>query len=463
VEIVLAPWDFSPGGDEDRRIQDHSTLPGVAAQCLEDDPLGGTLPQRVRVIAGSDFEPSSEVLQPGGQRVWYSFGPMRIFVLGVGGTGSLLAQLLERQGHTVWCGDREPERAKRFLGKKSRIPVEEVNARSLWGIVRAARGCHLVVNASPAQFNEIVLRAALRLGVHYLDLNSRLTRNPFKAEQLRFQKKFVAKNRVALINTGIAPGLTNLLVKRSSELLDRVETVQIRLYESTKSEDPVSTWSHEVAYDEAVSRPRVYNDGRFRFAKRFSEREIFRFASPVGEAPVYLAAQDEVGTLPYFVSMRHMDVKIGGSDIEQLRRWHRQGKLNRSRGMAEKLFPKTPTPRTVARLIRSGVLENARLAAAVLVRGTRDDQPILVRWDASFPTLYQLRLRGITATPISYATAHLSALFIKHFERDTGGVFPPETLPVEVRRKILAETRLRDIRIRLKLKRSKRAEEDEEL
>jgi Trk K+ transport system NAD-binding subunit len=42
---------------------------------------------------------------------------MRIFVLGVGGTGSLLAHLLVRQGHTVWCGDRDPERAKKFLGK----------------------------------------------------------------------------------------------------------------------------------------------------------------------------------------------------------------------------------------------------------------------------------------------------------------------------------------------------------
>jgi hypothetical protein len=170
-----------------------------------------------------------------------------------------------------------------------------------------------------------------------------------------------------------------------------------------------------------------------------------------------------VGTLPYFISMRNLDVKIGGSDIEQLRRWHRQGKLNRSRGMAEKLFPKTPTPRMVARLIRRGVLENARLAAAVLVRGTRDDAPLLVRWDASFPTLFQLRMRGITATPISYATAHLSALFVKHFQRDSGGVFPPEALPIEVRRKILAEARLRDIRIRLKLTRLKRTENDEEI
>ena len=68
--------------------------------------------------------------------MWYSSPhAMRIFVLGAGATGSLLAQLLERQGHTVWCGDRDPVRARRFLGKKSTIPIAEVNARNLRGIV----------------------------------------------------------------------------------------------------------------------------------------------------------------------------------------------------------------------------------------------------------------------------------------------------------------------------------------
>src|SRR5271156_2502929 len=168
---------------------------------------------------------------------------MRIFVLGVGGTGSLLARLLVRQGHTVWCGDRDVVRARKFLGKKSEIEVFEVNARNIWSIVRAGRGCHLFVNASPAVFNEILLRAALRLRAHYLDLNSRLTRNPFKAEQLRYHKRFIAKNRIAMINAGAAPGLTNLLVKRGTEILDVTESATVRLFESTISQDPVSTWS----------------------------------------------------------------------------------------------------------------------------------------------------------------------------------------------------------------------------
>lgn len=386
---------------------------------------------------------------------------MRIFVLGVGGTGSLLAQLLVRQGHTVWCGDRDVERARRFLGKKSGIEVFEANARNLRSIVRAGRGANLVVNASPAVFNEIILRAALRLRAHYLDLNSHLTRQPFLPEQIRFHKKFLAKNRVALICTGIAPGLTNLLAKRGAELLDKVDSIQIRLYESTESKDPISTWSADVAYDAAISRPRIYRSGRFAMGRRFDEREKFRFPPPIGEIPVYLAAQDEVCMLPRMIQVRDVDAKIGGNDFERLRRWYRQGRLNRSQGLVRKRFPKTPTPKGVAKLIRQGILENARFAAAVLVRGEKDDQPLLVRWDAGVPTLYQIRIRGLIATPISYATAHMAASFIKYFPRDEAGVIGPSSLPAETRRAILADARTRDIRISLKISRLKKIEEEE--
>src|SRR5258705_5926223 len=236
---------------------------------------------------------------------------MRIFVLGAGATGSLLAQLLERQGHTVWCGDRDLQRAHHFLGKSSSIAITDVNARNLHGIVRAARGCQLIVNASASVFNQIVMRAALRLRAHYLDLSSHLTKNPFKAEQLAFAKRFEEKNRLALINTGAAPGLTNLLVKRAAEMLDVVENVQIRLYESSESDDPISQWSPEGSFDEAISNPRVYRAGKFRMEKRFAELEKFRFTNPFGNETGVLADQDVVATQPHLYPITMMTVHIG--------------------------------------------------------------------------------------------------------------------------------------------------------
>lgn len=386
---------------------------------------------------------------------------MRIFVLGTGATGSYLAHLLTRQGHEVTCGDRDLERAHRFLGKKSVIPVVQVNARNLWGIVRAARGSQLLVNASAAVFNEIVLRAALRIRSHYVDLSAHLTRNPFKAEQLRFDKRFRDKNRVALITTGAAPGLTNLLVARASAMMDSVEAAYIRLYESIESADPVSQWSAEVSFDEAISLPRVVRDGRFRYGKRFGEIEKFRFPAPIGQVNVALAAQDEVCTIPYFLKLKEMDAKIGGNEIDRLRRWYRQGKLSKSRGLVASRFPHTLSPRQVARMIRHGSLQNARFAAAVIVRGTKQDVPTEVRYDAIFPTLYQIRQRGLALSPISYATAQMTSLFIKHFPLDSAGVLPPGAIPLENRQAIFKDLKSRGISVTAKIVRKKPNEDDD--
>jgi saccharopine dehydrogenase-like NADP-dependent oxidoreductase len=392
---------------------------------------------------------------------------MRIFILGAGATGSLLAQLLERQGHVVWCGDRDPARARRFLGKKSAIPIIDVNARNLRAIVKAAKGCQLIVNASASVFNQIVIRAALRLRAHYLDLSSHLTRNPFKAEQVRYKKKFEEKHRAALINTGAAPGLTNLLVKRAAEMLDEVQSVHIRLYESTESDDPISQWSPEVSFDEAISNPRVYRNKRYQLAKRFSELEKFRFPEPIGAANVVLAAQDEVATLPDYIPMRDLDVKIGGNEFDRLRRWHKLGILSKSRGLTRRRFPETSSPKKIAALIRQGILQNARFAASVIVVGVKhspkEDQRLSIRTDVNFPTLYQIRRQGKFNTPVAFATAHVAAQFIKSFPRETEGVFPPEALPVEVRRAILAGVRKNGVKITHRVTPLKPTEDEGEL
>ena len=72
----------------------------------------------------------------------------------------------------------------------------------------------MLVNTVPAVFNDTVIRAALRLRVHYLDMAAHLTPDPFKAKQLGYHDNFARRSRLALINAGGAPRLTKLLVAR---------------------------------------------------------------------------------------------------------------------------------------------------------------------------------------------------------------------------------------------------------
>jgi hypothetical protein len=344
----------------------------------------------------------------------------------------------------VICGDRDPERAREFIGR--RIECRPVEASDEDSIVRAARGCDLLVNAAPAAFNETMLQAALRLNVHYLDMAAHLDSDPFKAEQLKYDDAFSARQRTALIVAGAAPGLTNLLVSQCADELDSVGKVQIRLFEETESRSPISMWSAEVAFDEAISKPRIYRAGHFQFARRFSEPESFRFPAPLGVARVVLAAQDEVATLPHFVKLHSLDVKIGGNEIDRLRRWHRQGKLWPSSEMDDARFPQTASPGEVADLMRQGRLSNARFAACVVVTGRKGTRLFEHRRCCTFPSLYKLRQKRWLVSPVAFAAAQSAAVFVENFPKELPGVYPPEALPKEIRRAVLRGMGRRDFR-----------------
>lgn len=361
--------------------------------------------------------------------------PTKIFVLGAGAVGGLLARILARDGYTVICGDRDPERAAEFLGPG--IELVHANAGRCESVARAAAGCGLIVNTVPAVFNQTVMRAALPLKAHYLDMASHLGRTPFKPEQFRFHDAFVHARRLAIINAGAAPGISNLLAAECARRLDSIDTMRIRLFEDIESERPVSTWSAVVAYDEAVSRPRVFRDGRFRMAPHFGEPETFCFPAPVGRRAVVLAAQDEVATLPRFIPMRNLDVKIGGNEIDRLKKWYQNGSLRPSARRGVRRFPDTASPAELDKMLRKGTLRNARFGLCVIATGGKGRRQGQVRCCCMVPSLLQLRRAGWAATPIAFAAAQAAAAFVRHFPAGLTGVYPPEALPASVRRSVL--------------------------
>jgi hypothetical protein len=91
----------------------------------------------------------------------------------------------------------------------------------------------------------------------------------------------------------------------------------------------------------------------------------------------------------------------------------------------------------------------------------KKDQPLQIRWDCQFPSLYRIRMWGLAVTPIAYATATMASLLVRYFPKDEWGVFPPENLPAETRAAILAGARGRGFKITQKITRSKRDEDDE--
>ena len=249
-------------------------------------------------------------------------------------------------------------------------------------------------------------------------------------------------------------------------MLDQVESVQIRLYESSESDDPISQWSPEVTFDEAISSPRVYRNGKFKMEKRFAELEKFRFADPIGNANVVLAAQDEVGTIPYFIPMRDMDVKIGGNEFDRLRRWYKQGKFRSRAASFASDFRKLLAARD-REIDSSGSLAKRafRSRGPGSRRETRQRQQrrraIAGSNRLPLPDALSDSPAGPYTTPVAYATAHVAALFIKNFPRDLKGVFAPETLPADTRRAIIAGIRNNKVKITQKITKLKSDDPDD--
>jgi len=242
---------------------------------------------------------------------------MRIFVLGAGATGSLLAQLLERQGHTVWCGDRDLQRAHHFLGKSSSIAITDVECQEpAWDRAGRAR--------LPTH------RQRLCFGLQSdCDARGAAPARPLPGPEFAPHQEPVQSRAVGLQPSALkkrtgsrssipaprraSPTYWSSAPRRCSIV---VETVQIRLYESSESDDPISQWSPEGSFDEAISNPRVYRAGKFRMEKALCGVGEIPFSGPGRKRERrFLRRRMKLLPLPHFIPMQGMDVKIGGQRI----------------------------------------------------------------------------------------------------------------------------------------------------
>ena len=367
---------------------------------------------------------------------------MKVFIIGGGATGSVLAHFLSeaKEVEAVVVGDINTRKARRFLPEhgSAKISLISLDASNKEKVTAAIKGFDLLVNASLPRFNKILLEAALEAGINYQDLASDW--NETKIEQLEFNEKFKAKNLVGLINASASPGVTNLVAKILSLRLDRVDSIKIRLLENVSSDVPFTAWSKETAFDEATYSPYVWEKNKFIKRDNFSEEELFNFPEPFTNRKSYLVAQEEVGTLPLFIKTKHVDIKVAGSEGEFVYTLYKLGLLKNKLvriGNALispyefmiKIWPDVLSPQEMKKIFSSGKLRDAHFLAAVIVSGYSDKKKKVLRGDILFPAQSDVNKLLPGANYISYAagaTASVFALGIPALKQK--GVYPPEAL-----------------------------------
>ncbi|MBI4373672.1 MAG: saccharopine dehydrogenase NADP-binding domain-containing protein [Deltaproteobacteria bacterium] len=203
--------------------------------------------------------------------------------------------------------------ASSFRSRRARLASKRVQAtfadlRDEKSLLKAMRGGSVVINSTPYIFNVPVMQAALKAGIHYVDLGGlfHVTR-----KQLKLHEQFKKAGLLALLGMGAAPGITNIMADHAVSRLDQVQAIHIRLggKDLTRYDRdvPISvSYSLDTILDEFSFQPAVFQKGRFQFVEPMSGIEAHPFPSPVGiQKPMY-TIHSEVATLP----LSYKDKKI---------------------------------------------------------------------------------------------------------------------------------------------------------
>lgn len=377
---------------------------------------------------------------------------MKVLILGHGAVGSVLAKLLckEKSIESIICADISFREEKKFE-KFHYMNIDIKNKAQLIGILEKHKP-DLVINASPPKFNVEVLDACVKTNSNYLDMaawwepdTDKNAISPYKIEQFDFDKAFKERNIIGFIEAGVSPGMTNLFVRECADEFDELEDVKIRLIEESAVNELSFAWSKEALLDEINSKPLVYHEGKFKIKEPFTGIEDYKFPEPFGKKRVGLLCQDEVGTIPFFIKLKNIDVKAYDNQGDIYKFLYTLGLTSQEKidlnGI--KITPFEFVNKVLPEIsfdFKDTKFDDAQFAFAIEASGKANGKKKRIRYFVSFPNQKYINELGFNANFISYPTALSAKIFAMAIPLiKTKGIIPPEALDKQIRKFILSE------------------------
>ncbi|HAK47036.1 MAG TPA: hypothetical protein DCO79_14110 [Spirochaeta sp.] len=393
----------------------------------------------------------------------------KVIVVGVGAQGSTIAKRLDEEANVseVICADYDEKAAKTVAGQLKKARAVQLNAKNVDEIVAAAEGCDLIVNGLAPDFNMNVMDAALKVGACYQDLASGpVSDTDFVSAVKRClgrTSEFEAKGLTALINTGSAPGMANVLTRHGVEKLDNVDRIDIFVYDEIWSKKFIPFWwSPETAFADMAAEPIVYKDGEFKRVKPFNNPQMTEFKG-AGLKRMTDHEHEEPVTMGLLADkvlkgVKEVNFRYGGPGLELAESLYKMGLLSDEvlnvkgtdivpMDIISKLTPPAPKYADEIKAVLDEGMVSEDGVFLVRVTGKKDGKTSRVDLYCYAPGLTDaFEKAGITHE--SYFTGQAAFLFTKMFVNDvinTKGCFPPECLEDKERDYYLSEAAKLDI------------------
>jgi saccharopine dehydrogenase (NAD+, L-lysine-forming) len=403
---------------------------------------------------------------------------MKVLIVGAGMQGHVLTWNLGRNPAVseIVVSDYDLGRAQLVAGSvgngKARAVL--VDASDQGGVADLATGAKLVINAVIPEFNMGIMRACLASGAAYMDLASGQTRtktiDEAYLEQTTLAGEFTERGLLALLSTGMDPGVTNTFAANGYEDLDRCFEIRIKDYALFESPVPLQVWSQETYYTDCAQPPLLFEDGEFKRVEIFGRRERYMFPEPFGLGTVICHDHEEVSTLPRLLpralgekGLRYVDFKMGGPEegidadlafvssgmTSKVPVTLKDGSKVRPIDVYVATLPPNPPAEELARLALAGeIVDNGVVTVDCI--GEKGGKPASIAYNIFPPDIRWVNTQIPGATCVSYGTSTPASIYAELIVEGAipgCGLMCPEELPRAVRDKFVAECGRRNLPI----------------
>jgi saccharopine dehydrogenase (NAD+, L-lysine-forming) len=241
---------------------------------------------------------------------------MRILVLG--GAGAMAQVTIRDLSRSKTVGAVgiayvDFQKARRFakiLKDERAIPLR-TDVRQVSRLSTQMQGWDVVINSTWYEFNLKVMSAAIRAGIHYLDLGGLYH---MTLKQLKLDRRAKDADVTCVLGIESTPGTMNVMAAQAASLLDRVRTIRLRSGFAVVSprETFQPPFSIRTILDEFTMPAIIFRSGKIVVVPAHGVLRSFFLPEPVGQVEGYVSIHSELATLPFSLGkgLRNMDFTI---------------------------------------------------------------------------------------------------------------------------------------------------------